>query len=240
MIAYLRSLAFYIGLTPVTVIFSVIGLLALPFDRKTRYRVITQWTRCAIWWLKITCGLSWRVHGKENIPEQASVILCKHQSAWETMALQLIFPPQCQVLKKELFWVPFFGWGLWCLNPIAIDRSATTQALRKVLREGKERIAQGWFILLFPEGTRMPSGQRGKYLQSGAALAISAQCPIVPVAHNAGVFWPRNTVRKRPGCIDVVIGPPVDSTTGNAAELTDVVENWIEKEASRLLSAVLK
>jgi 1-acyl-sn-glycerol-3-phosphate acyltransferase len=232
--AQLRSIIFYLVLAPVTVMFCLLGVLMLPCPRRWRYYAIIQWSRFALWWLKLSCGLRWRVTGAEHIPEQAGVILCKHQSAWETMALQFVFPPHCQVVKRELLWVPFFGWGLASLNPIAIDRASGSKALRAVLREGKQRIGAGWWVLLFPEGTRVPIDQPGKYSPSGAALAIQAECPIVPVAHNAGLFWPRQALRKAPGMIDLVIGPPIYPDGRSAAELLAEAEQWIESTCRQL------
>ena len=147
----LRSIVFYVGLLPLTVIFSFIGIAILPLPRGWRYAVITRWSVLTIAWLRLACGLGWRVTGREFIPAAPGVILCKHQSAWETITLQLIFPRQSQVLKRELLYVPFFGWGLASLNPIAIDRKAGTKALRTVLKRGAERIRDGWWVLLFPE-----------------------------------------------------------------------------------------
>jgi 1-acyl-sn-glycerol-3-phosphate acyltransferase len=230
----LRSALFYLGLAPATVLFSLIGIVILPLPRRWRYQVITRWSRFAMLWLRVTCGLGWRVTGRENIPAEPCVILCKHQSAWETITLQMIFPPQCQVLKKELLRVPFFGWGLASLNPIAIDRAAGARALRHVLSAGKQRIADGWWVLIFPEGTRIPPGKRGRYTAGGAALALQAGCPIVPVAHNAGVFWPRNSLRKQAGVIDVVIGAPLRAEGRSAAELTEAAESWIEARCAEL------
>jgi 1-acyl-sn-glycerol-3-phosphate acyltransferase len=230
----LRSALFYLGLAPATVLFSLIGIVILPLPRRWRYYVITRWSLFAMRWLRVTCGLGWRVTGVENIPAEPSVILCKHQSAWETITLQMIFPPQCQVLKKELLRVPFFGWGLASLNPIAIDRAAGARALRHVLSAGKQRIADGWWVLICPEGTRVPAGKRGRYTSGGAALAVQANCPIVPVAHNAGVFWPRNSLRKESGVIDVVIGAPLRPEGRSAAELTQAAEAWIEARCAEL------
>lgn len=235
MITMLRSLLFYFGLVPPTIVFSLIGVAILPLPRKLRYAVIVNWARFASFWLRLTCGLSWRVTGRENIPDEACVIMSKHQSAWETIVLQLIFPPQCQVLKRELLRIPFFGWGLASLNPIAIDRSAGARALKTVLAEGKRRLAEGWCVLLFPEGTRTTPGQSGRYTQTGAALAREANCPLVPVAHNAGVYWPRNALRKSPGVIEVVIGQPIRPEGRSTAELTREIEIWIEATSRRLL-----
>lgn len=230
----LRSILFYLGIAPFTVLFCLLGMLLLPLSRRVRYLIIIQWSRIALWWLKVSCGLDWRVSGTEHIPEGAGVILCKHQSAWETMSLQFVFPAHCQVVKRELLWVPFFGWGLACLNPIAIDRKAGSRALRAVLKEGQRRIADGWWVLIFPEGTRVPVEKPGKYAASGAALAVQANCPIVPVAHNAGLFWRRQALHKHKGVIDLVIGPPITPDGRSAAELTREVENWIESTCRSL------
>lgn len=224
----LRSLLFYLGLLPLTIVFSVIGIVILPLPRVWRYAVITRWSRLTIAWLRLACGLNWRAVGAENLPSNSGVILCKHQSAWETIALQLIFPRQSQVLKRELLRVPFFGWGLASLNPIAIDRKAGTRALRTVLAQGAERIKDGWWVLIFPEGTRIPPGQKGRYTQTGAALAIQSGCPLIPVAHNAGVFWARNALTKLPGTIEVVIGKPIDTTGKSTKAVMREVEDWIE------------
>ncbi len=229
-----RSLLFYLGLAPLTVLFSLVGILILPLPRPWRYQVIIRWSMLTIAWLGIACGLRWRVSGKENIPAQPGVILSKHQSAWETIALQLIFPRQSQVLKKELLHVPFFGWGLASLNPIAIDRKAGTKALRTVLEKGADRLRDGWWVLLFPEGTRIPPGQKGRYTQTGAALALAAGSVVVPVAHNAGVFWARNALTKHPGTIDVVVGPPITTEGKSAKAVTLEAETWIEETCARL------
>lgn len=236
-IAKIRSLLFYVGLAPLTVLFSFIGILILPLPRGWRYAVITRWSMLTIAWLKISCGLGWRVSGRENIPAAPGVILCKHQSAWETITLQLIFPRQSQVLKKELLRVPFFGWGLASLNPIAIDRKAGAKALRTVLERGADRIREGWWVLLFPEGTRIPPGQKGRYTQTGAALALAAETVVIPVAHNAGVFWARNALTKHAGTIEVVVGPPIATAGKSAKAITREAEAWIEQTCANLPSA---
>ncbi len=233
-LAAARSLLFYTGLVPLTVLFSFIGIAILPLPRSWRYAVITRWSVLTIAWLRISCGLDWDLSGGEHIPADPGVILCKHQSAWETIALQLIFPRQCQVLKRELLRVPFFGWGLASLNPIAIDRSAGTKSLRTVLSLGSDRIRDGWWVLLFPEGTRIPPGEKGRYTQTGAALALQCDKPVVPVAHNAGVFWARNALTKHPGTIRVVVGPPIDTQGKTAKVVTREVEAWIETTCSHL------
>ncbi len=234
MITPLRSLVFYLVVFPVTVLFCLIAILILPVDRFIRYRIVTQWSAFALWWLRISCGLSARIHGAENIPAEPCVIFCKHQSAWETMALQFIFPPHVQVVKRELLYVPFFGWGLASLNPIAIDRSSGAKALRQVLRIGTQRIDQGWSVLLFPEGTRTPPGEKRDYAASAAALAIRANCKLVPVAHNAGVFWSRNAFGKYSGEVQLVIGQAIDPADQTASEMTALASAWIEGECDNM------
>ena len=235
-LATLRSLVFYAGLAPLTVVFSCIGIAILPLPRTWRYAVITRWSMLTIAWLRVSCGLGWQVTGAQHIPADPSVIMCKHQSAWETIALQLIFPRQSQVLKRELLKVPFFGWGLASLNPIAIDRGAGAKALRTVLTLGSERIQDGWWVLLFPEGTRIPVGDIGRYTQTGGALALRCGTPVVPVAHNAGMFWARNALTKYPGTIEVVVGPPIDTHGKSTNLITQEVEAWIENACSELPS----
>jgi len=232
--ATIRAIVFYLGLFPMTVAFCLIGIVILPLKRKTRYKIVIQWSRFALWWLRLTCGVTSRINGVENIPSLPSVIFCKHQSAWETMALQFIFPAHVQVVKRELLYVPFFGWGLASLNPIAIDRAAGAKALRQVLRVGTERIKQGWWVLLFPEGTRTQPRELREYSPSAAALAIRAGCKLVPIAHNAGAYWSRNAIRKRSGEIQLTIGPALDGEGRSAAELTAEAATWVEAECARM------
>ncbi|MFP6781758.1 MAG: lysophospholipid acyltransferase family protein [Gammaproteobacteria bacterium] len=230
----LRSLEFYLVMFPVTVLFCLIAILTLPLNRRARYRIVIRWSAFALWWLRISCGLRANIRGTQNIPNQPCVIFCKHQSAWETMALQFVFPAHVQVVKRELLYVPFFGWGLACLNPIAINRSAGAAALRQVLRVGTQRIEQGWSVLLFPEGTRTRPNEKREYAPSAAALAIRAKCKVVPVAHNAGVFWSRNGFGKRSGEIQLEIGPAVDTTDRTAGEVTTLASSWVEKACDKM------
>ena len=223
--------AFQIVITPP---FAVISLLTFPFDPFTRYRVITTWTRLVLWGAETICGIRYRVLGAENVPAQACVVLSKHQSAWETLAFQVICPPQVYVIKRELLWIPFFGWGLAMLSPVAIDRTAGMRALKQMLAQGKDRIARGFWIIVFPEGTRIAPGARGTYQTGGAAIAVHAGAPVLPVAHNAGTCWGRHAFRKYPGTITVSIGKPIDSRGKKAAALTREVETWIETEIPRL------
>ena len=223
--------AFQIVTTPP---FSVISLLTFPFGPFTRYRIIRYWALVNLWAVAHICGIRYRVIGAENIPAGACVVLSKHQSAWETLAFQKILPPQVYVLKRELLWIPFFGWGLAMLSPVAIDRKAGIRALKQMLTQGADRLARGFWIIVFPEGTRIAPGARGTYQTGGAAIAVHAGVPVLPVAHDAGTCWRRHAFRKYPGIITVSIGKPIDSRGRKADALTREVENWIEAEMPRL------
>ena len=198
----------------------------LPFPR--RYRLISRWARWQMFLLKHICGLDYRVDGLEHLPAGAAVILAKHQSAWETIAFQQIFPPQTWVLKRELMWIPLFGWALALLRPIAIDRGAGRVAIEQVIEQGRERLQSGIWVVVFPEGTRMAPGTRRRYGIGGAALAAESGYPVVPVAHNAGSFWPRRGFLKRPGMICVVIGPVINPRGKTAEDIRRLAEEWIE------------
>lgn len=187
-----------------------------------------------LWWLKVTCGLSYRVIGAHNIPKQPCVILCKHQSAWETLALQEFAPPQVWVMKRSLLLVPFFGWGLALSSPIAINRAAGREALKQLVDQGQDRLNKGFCVVVFPEGTRIAPGQRGKYHIGGAWLATHTGSLAVPIAHNAGEFWGKNAFLKKPGVITVSIGTPINTSGMKADELNAKVESWIESELPRL------
>jgi len=229
-----RSSLFMVGMVPTTVLFALLGLLTFPFPYRWRYAVITRWTTFNLWWLKVTCNVSYEVEGKENIPAGPAVILSKHQSAFETMVYQRIFPPHVWLLKRELLWVPFFGWGLAMLEPIAIDRKAGRRALQQLLEIGTRRLAAGRWVVIFPEGTRVMPGERGRYAPGGAMLAVRSGCPVVPVAHNAGEFWPRRGFVKRPGTIRIVIGPTIDTRERSAQEVNAMAEQWIEETMGAL------
>jgi 1-acyl-sn-glycerol-3-phosphate acyltransferase len=230
----LRSTVFAAILILITPVFAAIALLTFPLPPLTRYRIITAWTRCIIWAARAICGIRYRVIGAENIPQKPCVILSKHQSAWETLAFQLIFPPQVWVLKKELLRVPFFGWGLAMLSPIAIDRSLRREALQQLIEQGQQRLDAGFSIVIFPEGTRIPPGARGKYRPGGARLAVQTGTAVLPVAHNAGRCWGRNAFLKHPGLVTVSIGPPISPEGLDAETLSARVEHWIEDEMLQL------
>lgn len=234
MLVALRSTLFAVFQLLITPFFAIIALLTFPLPAQTRYRIITVWTRWVMWASRVICGIRYRVIGAENIPKDPCIILAKHQSAWETMGFQLIFPPQVWVLKRELLRVPFFGWGLAMLSPIAIDRSSRRQALQQLVEQGRERLAAGFYIVIFPEGTRIAPGKRGKYRAGGARLALQTGSPVLPVAHNAGLCWGKNAFLKYPGVVTVSIGPPIQPDTDNAETLARRVEDWIENEMLRL------
>ncbi|OGT00945.1 MAG: acyl-phosphate glycerol 3-phosphate acyltransferase [Gallionellales bacterium RIFCSPLOWO2_12_FULL_59_22] len=230
----LRSLTFLLLQILITPVFALLALLTFPFSRLTRYRFISQWAKLMLPLLRLVCGIRHEVRGFENIPQEPCIVLCKHQSAWETLALQEIFPPQVWVLKRELLWLPFFGWALALTSPIAIKRSDGKGAIKQLLKQGKERLAQGFCVVIFPEGTRVPFGTRGKYKIGGALLAASSGVPVVPVAHNAGRLWGRNAFSKHPGLITMSIGRPIATRGRKAEEINAEVEAWIENEIQQL------
>ncbi len=230
LILFIKSLLFSIGQISSMIVFSLLGQLTRPFSIVTRYRFMTQWAHFCLWWVNVTCGLKYRVHGADNInSENAGLILARHESSWETFALQQIFPRQAYVLKRELLRIPFFGWGMSLLNPIAIDRSAGRKALNQLLKEGTQRLADGDWVVIFPEGTRMPAGELGKINVGGAMLASKAKAPVYLVAHNAGKFWPKNSFIKKPGVIDIYISEPLDVTELSVAEINQKFEDWLNQ-----------
>lgn len=223
----IRSFLFLILYGGTAILFSLIGVLIWPLPFKQRYWVVSRWAVMNIWLLKIICGLRLEVEGRDNIPTEPCVILCKHQSAWETLALQAVFPPQVWVLKRELLWIPFFGWGLASLRPIAIDRNAGRKALHQVIEQGKERLQSGAMVVVFPEGTRLPPGAIGRFGIGGARLAVNAAVPVIPVAHNAGSFWAKRGFLKRPGVIKMVIGTKIDTHDLSATAVNQHAYDWM-------------
>lgn len=229
-----RSLLFYAGLSVSTIIATPVCLLIYPLPFKLRYFIVTRWTVFNLWWLQITCNLKYEIDGLENIPKGPAIIMCKHQSAWETLAIQVIFPAQAWILKRELLWIPIYGWGLASMQPIAIDRGSAIKSFRQIVDQGCKRLEQGIWVVIFPEGTRVAPGEKGKYLPGGGLLAEKSGYPIVPVAHNAGSFWPRNSIIKKPGTIKMIIGPVIESKEKSAAVIMQEVESWIENTVSDL------
>ena len=231
---FLRSALFAFVQMLVTPPYALFALCTFALPRMTRYRLISGWSRLIIRLARAILGIDWRVEGQEHLPSRPAVILSKHQSAWETMAFQLIFPPQVHVLKRELLWIPFFGWGLALMSPIAINRSRGMRALRTIARRGRERLAQGFWVVVFPEGTRVAPGAQREYHPGGAWLACAAGAPVVPVAHNAGLLWPRNAFLKRAGTVTVRIGPPIDAANCDPKTVNELARTWIEEQQKAL------
>jgi 1-acyl-sn-glycerol-3-phosphate acyltransferase len=192
--------------------------------------VVKGWAVIALWLVRHLLGIEYEVVGGEHLPRRAAVVLCKHQSAWETIALQHILPPQAYVLKKELLRIPFFGWGLAQFPIISIDRSAGLDALSQVVGQGTALLREGFWVIVFPEGTRVAPGHKRRYKSGGAHLAVKAGAPVVPIAHNAGEFWRRHAFLKDPGKITVSIGPEIETAGLSAEEVTRRAEAWIEAE----------
>ena len=230
----LRSTVYMLLQIVITPLYFLIVLASFPLPPLSRYRITSGWAHLMLYLLRMICGINYRVIGAERIPRTPSIILSKHQSAWETLAFQQIFPSQVWVLKKELLRVPFFGWGLAMTSPIAIDRSSGKAALKQIVEQGKDRLKKGFWIVIFPEGTRIAPGQKGKYRIGGAWLATHTNVPVVPVAHNAGEYWGKNALIKLPGTITVSIGPPIDPTGMEPEDLNIRVESWIEAEVERI------
>ena len=228
------SSLFALGLACSTLVFTPIALASMLLPYRFRWRVVMQWCRFNVYWLSVTCGVKSEVEGLENIPAAPAVVLSRHESAWETLALQTWFAPQVWVLKRELLRIPFFGWGLATLRPIAIDRSAALGAFQQMLKQGEERLASGCWVVVFPEGTRVPPRERRRFKRGGARLAVHTRRLVIPVAHNAGDCWPRNSFYKYPGTIRVVIGKPIGTAGRSATEVNRIAEQWIHDTLERI------
>lgn len=240
-ILFLRSLLFFALMTVLTVVWALVCLLVAPLPYARRYYWTSRWNVCVIWMAKVICGIRYRIKGVENLPDQPVILLSKHQSAWETIFYLMYMPrPLVYVFKKELTYVPFFGWGIALLRMIPIDRSKGRDAFAQVVEHGRKRLADGQWVIMFPEGTRIPVGAKGKYKHGGARLAVETNTVVVPIAVNAGECWPKNSFIKRPGVITVSIGPPISPEGLDAADLTLQVENWIESEMRVISPAVYR
>jgi 1-acyl-sn-glycerol-3-phosphate acyltransferase len=233
-ILWLRSLAFWIVFPVSLVIFATLLLFTVFFSLQTRWQLVQVWVHFILWWLKITCKLTHEVQGREHITAEAGIVFAKHQSTWETIALQQIFPIQVWVAKRELMWIPFFGWGLALMKCIHIKRGTGKAAVKQLVRQGKARLDEGIWIVIFPEGTRIPAGQKGRYRIGGAVLADQTGYPIIPVAHNAGEYWPRRSFIKRPGVIQVRIGAPIDPAGKSAQQILEEASTWIEDRMAEI------
>jgi 1-acyl-sn-glycerol-3-phosphate acyltransferase len=225
---------FFLGQAISAILFGSFALLFLAFmPYRWRYQFCTTWSRFVIWWAKIICGIQYEISGRENLPVQNAIILSNHQSAWETLFFQVLLPPQTWVLKKQLLWIPFFGWALALLEPIAIDRKQS-RSIKTLLDNGKKRLSQGRWVVIFPEGTRVAIGKHHTYSRSGAILAKSSGYAIVPIAHNAGLYWPKSAFIKHPGKIRVLIGPVIDPTHLSIDEIHHRATTWITQTAREI------
>jgi 1-acyl-sn-glycerol-3-phosphate acyltransferase len=230
----LRSIIFTFILFVTVVPFSLVMVFVRIFSMKASYYIGKSWAHTVIWSCKVLCRLDYSVEGKEHIPATNCVVFIKHSSAYETIVQLLLLPRQSWVLKHELIWTPFLGWALACLHPVAINRKAHRSAVKQVIHKGKARLAEGLWMMIFPEGTRMRPGETRRYGISGTLLAQQANTVILPIAHNAGDFWPRRGWRKKPGTIRFVIGPTLDPAGRNPREINEELQNWMENTVADL------
>lgn len=232
----IRAAIYYVGFYILTVFYASFCLLLSPFLKfRGRFKLVTVINFFYIFWLRVCCGLGVKVTGKENLPEEgAYVFVANHSSEWETLYLQTLVRPQCTVLKKELLKIPFFGWALGLLNPIAIDRSQRRGALKQLLTEGKSRLEEEIPVIIFPQGTRVPVGKMGKFNKGGAMLALSAGVPIVPMIHDAGHYWPGKSFSKKPGTVQVHIGKPIPVEGRTVDEIHQDMVEWLEHHMQEL------
>jgi 1-acyl-sn-glycerol-3-phosphate acyltransferase len=233
-VSALRSIAFALFQLIVTPLYAIVVLVLFWLPPIPRFHVITGWCWLNLMGARAICGIRWRVIGRENVGSQPYLVMSKHSSTWETLYLTRVFPPLAYVAKKELLSIPFFGWAFRLASPITIDRKAGADAMAQIVAQGRERIAQGFWIVIYPEGTRIRAGTRARYKTGGARLAREMDLPILPVAHNAGWLWPKGILGKRPGTITLSIGPPISATGKDSATIMQEVEKWIETEVARL------
>ena len=230
MLMLARSLLFSVLMIIFTIVFTLVSLLLKPLPFIFMSRNLRLYAHFVLKSLQYTCGVKYHIQGQEHIPDSPVIIFSKHQSTWEGYAMQTVFTKICFVAKRELFWIPFFGWALAAMKPIGIDRGAGNRAIQQIIAQGKQRLADGISIVIFPEGTRTAPDKPGKYKIGGAALAAEAGYPVIPVAHNAGECWPRGGFLKTPGTIQVRIGPPI-ATQGRAADaILHDAKQWIEAQ----------
>ena len=230
-VLFLRSLLFAVVMAIATVIWCFVCMLAAPLPYNKRYYVTSRWNVFIIWCAKVICGIRYEFKGYENFPDSPAIVLSKHQSAWETIFLLANLPrPLVFVFKKEILYIPFFGWGIALLRMIPIDRKQGKNAFRMVVAHGKRRLKDGQWIIMFPEGTRIPVGQAGKYKSGGTRLAIETGVPVVPIAVNSGECWPKNSFIKYPGKVTVSVGKPISPEGHTPDSMMEQVEQWIESE----------
>jgi len=234
-VAIIRSTLFYVGYALFVALFSLLSsTLGYALPLRHRQTLATTGNFLIQKWLTLVCGIKVKVIGADNIPDTPVVILSNHQSPWETYYLQRQLRPVSTILKRELLSIPFFGWGLASVKPIAIDRDNPRQALKDVMTQGKERLAAGMNVVVYPEGTRIAYGKTGNYARSGAALAVAAKVPVLPVAHNAGRLWPSKELLKKPGTITIVYGKPIASDSGDSKAITQQAKDWITETQKKI------
>jgi 1-acyl-sn-glycerol-3-phosphate acyltransferase len=232
---YLRSALFVLFQAVTVVPYGLLCLLCAPLPLHVRYRVTIGWPRMVLWAARVLCGIRVQVIGWENLPDGPAILLSKHQSTWETFWYVAWMPRElCFVFKRELLWIPFFGWGIGLLEMIHIDRRQGRDAFESMVAQGQRKLDEGRWIIMFPEGTRTPVGSQGKYKSGGARLAVRTGAPVVPIAVNAGERWPKKQFVKRPGLVTVSIGKPIPSADKNPDQLNAEVEGWIESEMRRI------
>jgi 1-acyl-sn-glycerol-3-phosphate acyltransferase len=231
---YLRSGLYWLLMVLSGAFLGFLTLFTFPFSVDKRFRFARSWAVLNLWMLKHICNLGFIVEGRENMPSEGTVVLCKHQSTWETMALQIVLPSVRWVLKRELLRVPLFGWGLAMLNPIAIDRAAGHKAVAQLIEQGRPMLAAGYWVVVFPEGTRTHPGKHKRFKQGGAILAVETGHSVVPIAHNAGEFWPRHSFLKWPGTISLKIGPVITTHDKTAEQVTAQAHDWIEAQMQEI------
>jgi len=233
---FLRSLIFSIGMVLATIILATPCVLTILLPHSWRYWYLNLWHRFVIWWLEVTCNIHYEVEGLEHIKGiDAAIVFSRHESTWETLALTLIFPTQTWLIKRELLWIPFFGWAIWVLEPIAINRKAGRKALNQVISQGKDRLSKKRWVITFPEGTRLQATETKPFGIGGAMLAAKTGKPVIPVTHNAGEFWPKRGFIKQPGTVKIVIGPAINTEGRKASEINKEAEAWMNTTRKTLL-----
>ena len=232
--AVIRSLLFLLILIVVTPPYTLGVLLCWPLPHHMRRRSVEPWVNFVNWMVKHLLGIPYRLTGAANIPDRAVIVLAKHQSAWETLMLQEVFKDTVFVWRKEIKYLPFFGWALASIPMIETDRTASRSSLRRLVEQGRDRLDKGYTVIIFPEGTRSQPGSKNRYKNGGAQLAVETGAPVVPVALNSGEFWGRNALFKRRGTVTISIGQAIDPAGLTAGEVTQRAEAWIEAEMSRI------
>jgi 1-acyl-sn-glycerol-3-phosphate acyltransferase len=231
---FIRSVIFWLGFSLTTFVVSIFVMLAFFFNSDTRLKVAKIWAIISIWLLKVICKLDYVVEGAENIGDRNAIVFCKHQSTWETIFLHILIPLGRWVFKRELLFLPFFGWALACTDPIAINRDAGRKAVNQLIKQGTEKLERGKWINFFPEGTRRAPGSEPRYKLGGALLASESGYPVLPIAHNAGEYWPRHSFIKWPGTIKICVGPLIETKGKNADDVLQEARDWIESKMKEI------